>query len=227
MTKVDTILATVSMADLLEKYGIAVVNGRCKCPFHDDNRPSAVINRDGKTFHCYPCNATFNVISFVMRYHNCDASLAIAKINDLFQLGLDRHLTTVDKYEMLLSVRERREQLTNKIFKKLLVNSAFKKVSRQLQKLESPQQLLMGKIKRGEATDSDIDQWFANEPTVAWLEWLWNRLMEYEQDRSPFDFDLWKVADLSTTDLATAILQDKLPLNLSHYKPLRATKQVS
>lgn len=227
MTKVDTILATVSMADLLEKYGIAVVNGRCKCPFHDDNRPSAVINRDGKTFHCYPCNATFNVISFVMRYHNCDASLAIAKINDLFQLGLDRHLTTVDKYEMLLSVRERREQMTNKIFKKLLVNSAFKKVSRQLQKLESPQQLLVGKIKRGEATDSDIDQWFANQPTVAWLEWLWNRLMEYEQDRSPFDFDLWKVADLSTTDLATAILQDKLPLNLSHYKPLRATKQVS
>lgn len=113
------------------------------------------------------------------------------------------------------------------LFQKLLVGSALKKVSRQLCDRDTLQQLLTGKIKRGEATDSDIDQWFANEPTVAWLEWLWNRLMGYEQDRSPFDFDLWKVADLSTTDLATAILQDKLPLDLSHYKPLRATKQVS
>ena len=226
MTKVDTILATVKMVDLLEKYGIEVVNGRCKCPFHDDNKPSAVINRDGKTFHCYPCNATFNVINFVMRYHNCNASLAIAKINDLFQLGLDRHLTTVEKYEMLLAIRESAEERERESLQQSAVNEATRKVSQQLRVLEDVQLPIEYRAKNGLATDSEIDQWFANEPTVAWLEWLWNRLMEYEQDRSPFDFDLWKVADLSTTDLATAILQDKLPLDLSRYKPLRATKQV-
>ena len=225
MTKVDKILATVSMTDLLKKYGIEVVNGRFKCPFHDDNKPSAVINRDGKSMHCYPCNATYNVISFVKKYHNCNTSLAIAKINDLFQLGLDRHLTTVEKYEMLLSVRERQSQLESKVVQQLLIKNALKKVSRQLRKLERPQQLLAGSIKSGTATESDIDQWFANEPTVAWLVWLWNRLMGYEQDRSPFDFDQWGVADLSTVELARAVLFEQVPLQMSRWQAVRQPNQ--
>lgn len=224
MTKIETILATVKMTDLLKVYDIEEVNGRYRCPFHNDNKPSAVVNRDNKTFHCYPCNFTCNVIGFVKKFHKCSTTVAIAKINDLFNLGLNRHLATAEKHEMLLKMREGREERHLEKLQATTVSQALKMVSQQLRATEDVQIPLEYKIKCGNGTNADIDKWFANEPTHSWLVWLWNKLMGYEQDRSPFDFDLWKVADLNTVDLATVIVQHKLPLSLSHYKPFGRTK---
>ena len=37
------------------------------CPFHDDQRPSLVIDERDQHFHCYGCRAHGDVISWVMR----------------------------------------------------------------------------------------------------------------------------------------------------------------
>jgi DNA primase len=40
---------------------------KARCPFHDDKRPSLVIDERDDHFHCYGCRAHGDVISWVMR----------------------------------------------------------------------------------------------------------------------------------------------------------------
>ena len=39
------------------------------CPFHEDTRPSMVINDN--MYYCFSCEEGGGVISFIMKYENC------------------------------------------------------------------------------------------------------------------------------------------------------------
>lgn len=57
----------IDMRDLVRAYGIDGKNRgdriSVKCPFHDDNYPSAVVNEKG--FHCSTCDITYNYYDFI------------------------------------------------------------------------------------------------------------------------------------------------------------------
>lgn len=60
---------------------------KCHCPFHDDRRPSLKINTERNVFHCFPCEASGNVLEFVMRYENLEALPAAKRLMEICNLG--------------------------------------------------------------------------------------------------------------------------------------------
>lgn len=70
-----------------ESYGIEVKrNNTCLCPFHDDHHPSAHIYPNA--FHCFTCNAHYDVLGFVMALFGLSVIDAAKRLNDDFNLGL-------------------------------------------------------------------------------------------------------------------------------------------
>jgi DNA primase len=52
------------------------------CPFHQENTPSFTVSSDTQFFHCFGCNASGNVITFVMRIEHMDFVDAIKLLAD-------------------------------------------------------------------------------------------------------------------------------------------------
>ena len=70
------------MRDLVRAYGI---DGKdrgdrisVKCPFHDDNNPSAVVFKE--RFHCSACNITYNYYDFISEMEDITDAREIIKI---------------------------------------------------------------------------------------------------------------------------------------------------
>lgn len=82
----DEILSILSMRDILNKYGIQIIKYMCHCPFHKDNSPSMRIY--DKSFYCFSCNRTGDLIEFVKQYFNLNFQESMEKINFDFNLGL-------------------------------------------------------------------------------------------------------------------------------------------
>lgn len=114
----DEILETISMQDILEKYGIEYRNTKLRCPFHgEDRRPSAKAYE--KNFHCFACQRHFDVIGFVEEYFNLSFKEAMQKINLDFNMGLDPH-TPVDykKLNKIKSEQYERKKIKEKQIRK-------------------------------------------------------------------------------------------------------------
>lgn len=82
----DEILNLLNMKNIVDKYGIEIKNNMCHCPFHKDKHPSMKIYE--KSFYCFSCNKTGDLIEFVKQYFNLSFLEAMEKINIDFNLGL-------------------------------------------------------------------------------------------------------------------------------------------
>ena len=82
----DEILNLLNMKDIVDKYGIETKRNMCHCPFHKDKHPSMKIYE--KSFYCFSCNSTGDLIEFVEQYFNLSFLEAMEKINIDFNLGL-------------------------------------------------------------------------------------------------------------------------------------------
>ncbi len=43
---------------------------KCCCPFHKENNPSFIVNREQKFFYCFGCKVYGNAIDFLMKFNN-------------------------------------------------------------------------------------------------------------------------------------------------------------
>ena len=82
----EEILTVLNMKNILDKYGIKTKKYMCNCPFHKDNSPSMRVY--DKSFYCFSCNRTGDLIEFVKQYFNLNFQEAMEKINYDFNLGL-------------------------------------------------------------------------------------------------------------------------------------------
>lgn len=81
MTK-EEIKEQTNMTDILNQYGIQVIRGMCKCPFHDDRKPSMKVFKDGVT--CFTCGESWDVFGFVMKIDNCDFKTAFRALGGTY-----------------------------------------------------------------------------------------------------------------------------------------------
>lgn len=86
MTK-EQIKENTDMSEVLKEYGISVNRGMCKCPFHDDNRPSMKVHKDGVT--CFTCGETWDLFGFVMKMEGIDFKAAFKRLGGNFERGKD------------------------------------------------------------------------------------------------------------------------------------------
>lgn len=91
----DTIIRMLDMEKVLSKYGVKTSRGMFCCPFHGDKNPSA--KAYDKTYHCFTCNCTGDLIQFVEDYFKLDFKEAMQKLNLDFGLGLDSFKVNINK----------------------------------------------------------------------------------------------------------------------------------
>lgn len=91
----NQILSIMDMNRIISYYGIKSNRGMCSCPFHKDKSPSMKIY--DKTFYCFSCNKTGDLIQFVQYLFGLDFMKALEKINFDFNLNLSK---ITDKNEL-------------------------------------------------------------------------------------------------------------------------------
>lgn len=113
----EEILNTITMNDIIQKYGIKHNRKKISCPFHGlDKHPSAQIY--DKYFHCFSCGEHLDVIGFVEKYFRLDFKEAMQKINLDFNLDLKSN-TKIDnkKIQKIQEKRKENERLFNNLQK--------------------------------------------------------------------------------------------------------------
>ena len=76
------------MHTIISYYGIKFNREMCSCPFHKDKSPSMKIY--DKSFYCFSCNKTGDLIQFVQYLFGLDFVKAMEKINYDFNLNLSK-----------------------------------------------------------------------------------------------------------------------------------------
>lgn len=111
----DQILSLISMKDIVDKYGYKVKNNMICCPFHNDKTASMRIY--DKSFYCFGCNKTGDIIQFVEYLFNLSFKEAMQKINLDFGLGLNNNTQIdYDKIRKIQEEKQRKEKQKNIIF---------------------------------------------------------------------------------------------------------------
>ena len=56
-----------------------------RCPFHEENTASFVVNPERKLFHCFGCHAGGNAITFVMLHRKVGFNAAVESLKDMVE----------------------------------------------------------------------------------------------------------------------------------------------
>lgn len=57
MSAYDEILSSSNIVNILEYYGLKVNRNKCTCPFHNDTRPSMMVNTSKGIAKCFACGS--------------------------------------------------------------------------------------------------------------------------------------------------------------------------
>lgn len=108
----DQILAYLNMNDILDKYDIKHKGSQFCCPFHGiDKHPSAKAYE--KSFYCFNCGKTGDLIQFVQYYFNLDFKEAMQKINQDFNLNINSDIKL--DFNKIKEIEYKRKQKKRKL----------------------------------------------------------------------------------------------------------------
>ena len=80
----EEIKETVSMRDVIEKYGVKVGrNGMCCCPIHNEKHPSMKVYADG--YKCFACGSGGDIFQFVQDMEGCSFKEAFTILGGTYQ----------------------------------------------------------------------------------------------------------------------------------------------
>jgi hypothetical protein len=66
----EILKATVSVPDVLNRYGVQVKRGRCKAICHDGKNYTAKVSDE--LYYCFKCDQCMNIFDITMHFNNCD-----------------------------------------------------------------------------------------------------------------------------------------------------------
>ena len=112
----EEILETISMQDIIDKYGIENNGKMFCCPFHHDRHPSAKIYKN--SFYCFVCNVGGDSIRFVENLFSLSFKDAMQKINIDFNLGLDSNNVDYKRLKELKSIQNEKKERKQRLVKK-------------------------------------------------------------------------------------------------------------
>lgn len=89
MSIFDEIKQRVNMFDVIDRCTTFELkrNMMC-CPFHSEKTPSFSVLRDGGRYHCFGCNESGDIFTFISKLNNISVYAAAQYIDSVFSLGL-------------------------------------------------------------------------------------------------------------------------------------------
>lgn len=134
----NTIKNYLSMEEVMSSFGIDTSRNPCACPFHS-SKGGKCLGFNRETAHCFHCDGSWNIFSFVKAMKNCDFSTALEYLANL--AGLSDELE-VSKRKYKESVRNVEQDKKRQIRTKFLELTAGKE-----KKWASATELLVDYIK--------------------------------------------------------------------------------
>lgn len=106
----EEIKQSVTMPEILARYGIKVRNRMCSCPFHgSDSHPSMQIFSDG--FKCHTCGIHGDIFSFVQEYERCDFKTAFQILGGTYEYESQKdRKRKISQYQRQKEDRERSDK---------------------------------------------------------------------------------------------------------------------
>lgn len=129
----DEIKQSVSMRELVERYGIHIDRkGFCCCPFHKEKTGSMKIYKD--SYNCFGCGANGDIFSFVMGMENCDFKTAYKALGGSYRQQSDHqrnlyHYHLQKRKEDEIKRLQRIEQEKKEVTEEIRMQKLFKKLS--------------------------------------------------------------------------------------------------
>lgn len=129
----DEIKQSVSMRELVERYGIHIDRkGFCCCPFHKEKTGSMKIYKD--SYNCFGCGANGDIFSFVMGMENCDFKTAYKALGGSYSQQSDHqrnlyHYHLQKRKEDEIKRLQRIEQEKKEVTEEIRMQKLFKKLS--------------------------------------------------------------------------------------------------
>ena len=129
----DEIKQSVSMRELVERYGIHIDRkGFCCCPFHKEKTGSMKIYKD--SYNCFGCGANGDIFSFVMGMENCDFKTAYKALGGSYRQQSDHqrnlyHYHLQKRKEDEIKRLQRIEQEKKEVIEEIRMQKIFKKLS--------------------------------------------------------------------------------------------------
>jgi DNA primase len=72
--------------EVMSRHGLVLLRSGSKltarCPFHEDENPSLVVYPETRSFYCFGCGASGDVIDFVRRTQGLGFRAALERLND-------------------------------------------------------------------------------------------------------------------------------------------------
>jgi DNA primase len=148
------------ITDVMDYLGIEIINkNRLRCPFHDDNNPSAILSLEANTFKCFACGITLTSKQFFKKYLEEIMGYSDEASEEKWQTFLSlilnsEHLETTNKNKSKndknKSKKENYVNIADKLWN-LIANCSIKSpydtdVIEYLKKRKLPRQLLSDKI---------------------------------------------------------------------------------
>lgn len=79
---VEEIKQSITMTDLLARYGVKVRNKMCCCPIHKEKHPSMQVFKDG--YYCYACGSHGDIFNFIQEMESCDFKSAFISLGGTY-----------------------------------------------------------------------------------------------------------------------------------------------
>lgn len=93
---VEEIKQSVTMYDVLAKYGVKVRGNLACCPIHRERHPSMQVFKDG--YKCHACQSYGDIFKFVMEMEHCDFKTAFISLGGTYeQHKTEKHRKLVKK----------------------------------------------------------------------------------------------------------------------------------
>lgn len=110
----DEVKQRVGMRQAAAFYGYPVDRqGRCLCPFHNDQRPSMKVYPHDKGYYCFSCGSGGDVVRFVGQLYGISNEQAALKLIEDFNIPIKTEgLTYRERREREKRVRRHREMDT-------------------------------------------------------------------------------------------------------------------
>lgn len=129
----DEIKQSVSMRELVERYGIHIDRkGFCCCPFHKEKTASMKIYKS--SYNCFGCGANGDVFSFLMGMEHCDFKTAYKALGGSYRQQSDHqrnlyHYHLQKRKEDEIKRLQRIEQEKKEVTEEIRMQKLFKKLS--------------------------------------------------------------------------------------------------